>query len=281
MNLRIVEYTLDYAHRVQVGIPSDSDEEAIAKAQAAFDDGTIWDDTPEMPLLFDDYEEKEGETLDFQVVATVDAWPTSDASVLQQRRTANAMEACRLLVVEESMRGKNGPTPSAYEQSLVETAYRLARMAVEGHPTRMPEPPRPCVVVGVEGGLVQGASSDMPVELIVLDYDMDDVAEGAVEVPQSGGSPTLATIISHGVAVDPDFVAGVWNAESESGYSSSTHVVTHKVGDGEMANHGRVVMHVAQAVLDACKRAESKCRSIDNLNLDCIVQIALREISES
>lgn len=216
MNLRIVEYTIDYAHRVQVGIPSDSDKEALAKAQAAFDAGTIWDDTPAMPLLFDDYEEKEGETLDFQVVATVDAWPVPDASVLQQRRAANALEACRLLVVAESMRGMNGPTSSAYEQSLLETAYRLARMAVDGHPARLPEPALPRVVVGVEGGLVQGASSDRPVELVVLDYDMNDLADGAVEVPQSGGSTTLATIISHGVDLDPDFVAGVWQAESES-----------------------------------------------------------------
>lgn len=215
MNLHIVEYTIDYAHRVQVGIRSESDEVALDKAQAAFDAGTIWDDTAAMPLLFDDYEEKEGETLDFQVVATVDAWPVPDASVLQQRRAANAMEACRLLVVAESMRGLNGPTPNAYEQSLVETAYRLARMAVDGHPIRMPETRRPRVVVGVDGGLVQGASSDMPVDLVVLDYDMNDVADGAVEVPQSGGSTTLATIISHGVDLDPDFVAGVWQAESE------------------------------------------------------------------
>jgi hypothetical protein len=70
-------------------------------------------------------------------------------------------------------------------------------------------------VVGVEGGLVQGASSDLPVELVVVDYDLDEEADGAVEVPQSGGSTTLATIISHGVDLDPDFVAGVWQAESE------------------------------------------------------------------
>jgi hypothetical protein len=215
MNLRIVEYTIDYAHRVQVGILSDSDEEALNKAQAAFDAGTIWDDTAEIPLLFDDYEEKESETLNFQVVATVAAWPVPDASVFQQRRTANAMEACRLLVVAESMRDLNGSTPGACERSLVETAYRLARMAVDGHPTKMPEPPRPRVVVGVEGGLVQGASSDMPVDLVVVDYDMNEGAEGAVEVPQSGGSTTLATIISHGVDLDPDFVASVWQAESE------------------------------------------------------------------
>ncbi len=79
----------------------------------------------------------------------------------------------------------------------------------------MPESPQPRIVVGVEGGLVQGASSDMPAGLIVLDYDRDDMAEGAVEVPQSGGSTSVATIISHGVNLDPDFVAGVWQAESE------------------------------------------------------------------
>lgn len=53
----MVGYTLDHAHRVVVGIRATSAGAACAIAQAAFDAGTLWDDTPDMPLLYDDYEE--------------------------------------------------------------------------------------------------------------------------------------------------------------------------------------------------------------------------------
>lgn len=94
----IVEYRLDYEHRVQVGIKATSRDEAIRKAQQAFDEGSLWDDTKHMPLLFDDYEEKDGRALDFDIVGVVDVWPAPDASVVQARREAAAMQACRLLV---------------------------------------------------------------------------------------------------------------------------------------------------------------------------------------
>lgn len=97
-NRYVVQYALDYEHRVQVGIKAKSPEEAIRKAQQAFDDATIWDDTEHMPLLFDDYEEKHNRALEFEVVAVVNAWPAPEASVVQLRREAAAMRACRLLV---------------------------------------------------------------------------------------------------------------------------------------------------------------------------------------
>lgn len=204
---RIVEYTIDYVHRVQVGILSDSDEDALCQAQAAFDAGTIWDDTPEMPLLFDDFEEKEGETQVFQMVATVDSWPVPDASVRQQRREAKALEVCRLLATAHHQKA------SADVASAIAEASRLAASVVEGHQAELPKL-RPRVVVGVEGGLVQGASSDLPVELVVVDYDMKEKADGAVPVPQSGGGESSATLIDHLVDLDPVFVAGVWQALS-------------------------------------------------------------------
>jgi hypothetical protein len=98
MSRYVVEYGLDHEHRVQVGIEATSTEEAIRKAEQAFNDGSIWDDTEQMPLLFDDYEETDGQTLEFNVVAVVDAWPAPDASVLRLRQEAAAMRACRLLV---------------------------------------------------------------------------------------------------------------------------------------------------------------------------------------
>ncbi len=94
----VVEYALDYEHRVQVGIEARSPEEAVRKAERAFDRGSLWQDSERRPLLFDDYEERDGRTLEFNVVAVVDAWPAPDASVLRLRREASAMRACRLLV---------------------------------------------------------------------------------------------------------------------------------------------------------------------------------------
>lgn len=57
MNNYIVRYTLPYDHIVEVGIKASSAKAAAAKACRAFDNGTLWDNTPEMPLLQDSYEE--------------------------------------------------------------------------------------------------------------------------------------------------------------------------------------------------------------------------------
>lgn len=55
-----VEYRLPYEHVVVVGVKAKSPERAVALAQREFDKGTIWDNKESMPLLFDDYEEKDG-----------------------------------------------------------------------------------------------------------------------------------------------------------------------------------------------------------------------------
>lgn len=207
MKLHIVEYELAYRHRVQVGIPSTSDEEAIAKAEAAFNDATLWDDTEDMPLLYDDYEEVDG-PLDFKVVATVEAWPAPDHSVLKLRRDAAAEKACRLLMSAETLR-RSGKSGDAEYQRTLDQAYRLASQAVLGGPEVLGAP-RPRVVVGAEGGLVQGASSDLPVYLVVVDYDVRNADDGALAIPQSGGGESLASIAQHAVDLDPGFVEGVW-----------------------------------------------------------------------
>ncbi|OAI24207.1 hypothetical protein A1356_16105 [Methylomonas koyamae] len=100
-----VTYTLDYTHRVVVGIVAESADGAQAVAEAAFDDGTIWDDTPEMPLLFDDFEEVDGKTPRWQVEA-VDVWPKADASVVKLRQERTAMAVCRGLI-DAYQRGKD------------------------------------------------------------------------------------------------------------------------------------------------------------------------------
>lgn len=97
----VIQYTLPYEHRVMVGIEAENSEEAIAKAEALFDQDDIWDDTKDVPLLFDDYEETGDSPLVFTVeqeLKTDEPWPEPDASVKEVRRREAAFLAARLLV---------------------------------------------------------------------------------------------------------------------------------------------------------------------------------------
>ena len=66
-------------------------------ASDAFDEGEIWDDTEEMPLLFDDFEEVEGETLVYSA-EQVSEFPEPDASVKAIRQKEFAFQACQALL---------------------------------------------------------------------------------------------------------------------------------------------------------------------------------------
>lgn len=92
-----VSYTIDYQHRVVVGISALNAESAIKIATKAFDGGDIWEDTPDMPLLFDDYEEIEGETLEFSA-EKVSEFPEPDSSVIKLKQDQFAYQACRSLL---------------------------------------------------------------------------------------------------------------------------------------------------------------------------------------
>lgn len=85
----VVKYSLAYDHVVAVGIRANTTEEAEDTAQQLFDAGEIWDDTPDVPLLYDDFEEQEDNILQFEATE-VDAWPQPDASVLKQRAERGA-----------------------------------------------------------------------------------------------------------------------------------------------------------------------------------------------
>lgn len=80
----LVEYTLPYEHIVRVGVKARNATAAKAAAQAAFDAGTIWNNAPGMPLLYDDYEEV-GTALTF-IATEVATWPAADSSALAARR---------------------------------------------------------------------------------------------------------------------------------------------------------------------------------------------------
>lgn len=97
----VVQYTLPYEHRVMVGIETNSGDEAIAKANELFDQGEIWDDTKDVPLLYDDFEETAnvGDSLVFTVESEVSGdWPEPAACVMEIRRRDAAFEVCHMLV---------------------------------------------------------------------------------------------------------------------------------------------------------------------------------------
>lgn len=93
----VVSYEIDYVHRVCVGVTATDAIEAQQLAEQAFDNATIWDDTPAMPLLSDEFHEVEGETLVWECRA-VEKWPEPDHSVRQLKREQAAKLVCRGLI---------------------------------------------------------------------------------------------------------------------------------------------------------------------------------------
>lgn len=75
------------------------------------------------------------------------------------------------------------------------------------------------IVVGVEGGIVQGVSTDAAeiIEVIVLDYDTDGAApsDGVKKVPQPDGKPVSAFICGpYDAFKDNPWVAAVFKKAS-------------------------------------------------------------------
>lgn len=128
----VIQYELPYLHRVQVGIEAANADEAIGKAQRLFDDGSLWDDTPDTPLLFDDYEEQgdTGVPLEFTVECTIDdaePWPQAEVSVKAIRRQAAALRSAALLV-EAYRRAEESGGSVAWED--IDLALEVALEAV-------------------------------------------------------------------------------------------------------------------------------------------------------
>jgi hypothetical protein len=96
-----VTYLISYVHRVVVGVTASNSEDAINVAKSAFDDGSIWDNTSRMPLLFDDFEEVEGDTLTFMAEA-ISMFPEPDASVIALKQKELAFYACQSLLMGET-----------------------------------------------------------------------------------------------------------------------------------------------------------------------------------
>ena len=116
-----------FEYRVQVGIQADSEEDALEKARDLYRRGTIWQDTEEVPLIYDDYDGDP--TPVFSVVRKLEdgaAWPRADFSVRLLRRNAAAMDAARFLL-EAYRRGQERGGSIDWDD--LDQAYEAARKA--------------------------------------------------------------------------------------------------------------------------------------------------------
>lgn len=127
----MVGYSLDHTHRVVVGIRATSADAACAIARAAFDAGTLWDDTPDMPLLYDDYEELDGQGLNFDA-ASVATWPAADLSV----RAAKLHAAAHRLLAFARLADRRLPVAAAIEAWHPDALVPMTVTARQAHDLR-------------------------------------------------------------------------------------------------------------------------------------------------
>ena len=186
----LVEYELPYVHLVRVGIQAKNEESAISIADQAFTDCTIWDNTPEMPLLYDDYEETgdSGAVLEFKVVGEYQEWPEPEVCVKIIERDAAARRACEHLIAAHEC-SNSASVREALLQSALEEAHvampHLSASTKSSNGTAGSEA-KPTVVAWLEGGIVQWMASDHPMRYLVLDADTD--GNDSMKVTMENGS---------------------------------------------------------------------------------------------
>ncbi len=139
-----VSYSLPYRHYGTIGVEADDAAGAVEKVSAAFDDATLWDDLPHMPILDDEYEEvgDAGEALAFEC-KEVDAFVVQP-SMCKERRLQAAQRACAALLEACAHRTPSDPVTWCD----IEPAYTLAlaargkepvgRAGADAEPTRTP-----------------------------------------------------------------------------------------------------------------------------------------------
>lgn len=137
-----VSYSLPYRHYVTIGVEANDAASAVEKVQAAFDDATLWDDLPHMPILDDEYVEDgdAGEALGFdcEEVKALVVRP----SMLYERCSRAAQLACAALIDAFAHRARSDPVTWCD----IEAAYALALQACgkepAGHAGADATPPR-------------------------------------------------------------------------------------------------------------------------------------------
>lgn len=209
--VRIVEYELDYIHRIQVAVPSVSDQDAIARAEEAFDNATIWDDRPDMPLLYDDYEESEHNMLEFHVVDTVASMkdlPPKDASAKVHHQRESARMACSLLLLACEEAKKAGKDSISLDDLAAACDAALCADSGSHKPVK--------VLVEIEGGTCIGTYATAPVDVVVMDADKVRHGGGVhgyeiTRIDFPDGIQAKSVLSRGDVSVAPEFVQTVFN----------------------------------------------------------------------
>ena len=101
------------------------------------------------------------------------------------------------------------PLPATNEARHAEAMECLARaqQLLSAPPVPAPAAKPARVLITLEGGLVQGGCSDVPVSVIVVDYDVEGTEEGdTMPVPQDEGDPVDACVSGQDFKVDPTFI---------------------------------------------------------------------------
>lgn len=94
--------------------------------EEAFDSGTLWDNTSDVPLLYDEYEEVDlGHVLTFGA-QEVDKFPEPDASVRALQEQEAAFQACQALINAYRL----GEDRSYFAWGDVDQAYQFALKAM-------------------------------------------------------------------------------------------------------------------------------------------------------
>jgi hypothetical protein len=185
----LVEYELPYVHLVRVGIQAKSEESAILIANQAFTDCTLWDNTPEMPLLYDDYEETgdSGDVLEFKVVGEYQEWHEPEVCVKIIERDAAARRACEHLIAAYECSNSASVREALFQSALEEAHVAMPNLSASTSSSNVTAGEAiPTVVAWLEGGIVQWMASDHPMRYLVLDPDTD--GNDSMDVTMENGS---------------------------------------------------------------------------------------------
>lgn len=134
MKLFNVATSLNYTHGMSVGVMAEDHMDAIAKTATAFKMGTLWDNTPKMPLLFDSYDAEKSSQPEFVACEvsefTVDPSVQRSKSVRVGPRAEVALRSLVALLTSENGSSLIDSVSADYDAKLMQ-ALSQARAVVK------------------------------------------------------------------------------------------------------------------------------------------------------